>query len=88
MIVVKIIRIKNNVAFAEEMVPTPDIQGGSSDVFGDSSKGLLVQRRLWKRVFIRGYSYSDAYGSAYCIMIQIRDNHSLALSRLGFETGA
>ena len=62
------------------------------DVFGDSSKGLLVQRRLWKRVlyyrvFVRGYLYSDAYGSAYCIMIQIRDNHSLALLRLGFETG-
>ena len=50
MIVVKIIWIKNNVAVAEEMVPTPNIQRGSSDVFGDSSKGLLVQRRLWKRV--------------------------------------
>ena len=37
MIVVKIIWIKNNAAVAEEMVPTPDIQGGSSDVFGDSS---------------------------------------------------
>ena len=27
----------NNAAVAEEMVPTPDIQGGSSDVFSDSS---------------------------------------------------
>ena len=37
MIVVKVIYIKNNTAVAEETVPTPDIQGGSSDVFGGSS---------------------------------------------------
>ena len=28
---------ENNAAIAEEMVPTPDIQGGSSDVFGNQS---------------------------------------------------
>ena len=28
---------KSNAAVAEEMVPTPDIQGRSSDVFGDPS---------------------------------------------------
>ena len=27
----------NNAAVVEEMVPTPDIQGGSSGVFGNSS---------------------------------------------------
>ena len=37
MIVLKIIWITNNAAVAGEMVPTPDIQGGSSDVFGNPS---------------------------------------------------
>ena len=27
----------NNAAVTEAMIPTPDIQGGSSDIFGDSS---------------------------------------------------
>ena len=28
---------KNNTAVAEETVPTPDVEGGSSDIFGSSS---------------------------------------------------
>ena len=40
---------------AEEMVPTPDIQGGSSDVFGDSSKSVTLTATLMEACIVLWY---------------------------------